>query len=169
MGWALCGKPHVIKIKIHKIHWLSGKKKKVHATAMTSHESSSVEVQTRSGDVLVSSNWFRQKPATKTVNVSVTCPVTWSVSYSVTTPSQAVHQSADCLVALFSPTLLEGRPLGHWGSKFRATQLIFQPGWGAGRSIPGTPVSTSCPQWAGAPLLCLFVTLPSLCLSVATC
>lgn len=125
---------------------------------MTSHESSSVEVQACSGDVLVASNWFRQKPTTKTVNVSVSCPVTLSINYSVRTPSQAVYQSAYCLKALF--------PYSSWraalgslrvkvSSHYTVTQLIFQPGWGAGRSIPGTPVSNSCPQWAGAPLLCL--------------
>lgn len=134
---------------------------------MTSNESSSVEVQTCSGDVLVSSNWFRQKPTAKTVNVSVACPVTLSINYSVTTLSQAVHQSAYCLEALFPYSSLRAA-LGSLRVKvtnhYTVTQLIFQPGWGAGRSIPGTPVSNSCPQWAGAPLLCMFVTLTvSLC------
>lgn len=141
--------------------------KKVHATVMTSHDSSSVEVQTCCGDVLVSSNWFRQKPTTKTVNVSITCLVTLSINYSVTTPSQAVHQSAYCLEAQISLLFLKGGPWVIEGQRFEP--LSWSSSQDEVQAAPGTPVSNSCPQWAGAPLLCLFVTLLSLYLSVATC
>lgn len=97
---------------------------------MTSHESSSVAVQACSGDVLVASNWFRQKPPTKTVNVSVTCPVTSSINYSMTNPLSGCSPVSLMSGGTFSLFFLTGVP---WVTEGQG----FEPLHGDSADLPG--------------------------------